>query len=106
MKLLYYILSLYTILLSCIPCQDEAPEPVSEVYVASIRADHPDDTHAALDLCSPFCICTCCAGITLQQVPAALPEATSSLIFQDRFDTYTRPGHSENLNSIWQPPRA
>jgi hypothetical protein len=105
MKLMHYILALYTILLSCIPCQDEAIV-VDEMQLTSISADAHAGGSELVDLCSPFCICACCAGVTLQQVPAALPEAASSLFFQDQFDAYAAPGHSENLHVIWQPPRA
>lgn len=106
MKLAHYILALYTILLSCIPCQDEVVAALHENQITSISTNTHDDGQEAVDLCSPFCICACCAGITLQQVPGSLPEAASSPFYNDRSYAYLAPGMSENLSAIWQPPRA
>lgn len=105
MRLALYILAFYTVVLSCIPCQDE---PLRVSYKSSIAiinasADHQDQ--GTVDLCSPFCICACCAGITLQQPAASLPDATSLPFFNDDIFAYTAGSKGGDLASIWQPPR-
>ncbi|MBC9910148.1 DUF6660 family protein [Chitinophaga varians] len=101
MKWLIYMLSLYILVLSCIPCNDAqaaAVYPSTEIATA--------DTHhheAAADFCSPLCVCSCCnvqvtptAAIHLpythrqvQIIFPVLPEAPLPLLYA----------------SIWQPPR-
>jgi len=103
MRLAHYILALYTVLLSCIPCQDELPIAVAATHVVSASADM-HDPHT-VDLCSPFCICACCSGITLQPSIAALPEMPSFSFPDEKVFSYSRRIHSGDLTSIWQPPR-
>ena len=70
MKLIAYILAFYTLILSCIPCQDEAvlfakmeQRNQTEFSISHQKQQNEDKC----DLCSPFCICACCAGITLNK---------------------------------------
>ncbi|KAA6438043.1 hypothetical protein FEM33_18840 [Dyadobacter flavalbus] len=105
MRLALYILAFYTVILSCIPCQDEVLRVSYAGTEATINtsADHQDQ--GIVDLCSPFCICACCAGITLQEPVASLPEAISTSFFNDDAFAYTADSKGGRLASIWQPPR-
>ncbi|MCF2489160.1 DUF6660 family protein [Dyadobacter sp. CY347] len=105
MRLALYILAFYTVVLSCIPCQDEPLRFSHKDIPATINtsADHQDQ--GTVDLCSPFCICACCAGITLQQPFASLPEVTSVPFFKDDAFAYTAGSKGGDPASIWQPPR-
>ncbi|WP_149244359.1 DUF6660 family protein [Dyadobacter sp. 32] len=105
MRLALYLLAFYTVVLSCIPCQDE-PFCVSyngSLAISDASSDHQDQGN--VDLCSPFCICACCAGITLQQPVASLPDADSLPFFNDDAFAYTAGSKSGDLATIWQPPR-
>ncbi|WP_409012398.1 DUF6660 family protein [Dyadobacter sp. 50-39] len=105
MRLAIYLLAFYTVVLSCIPCQDD-PLRVSykgTIAIINASADHQDQ--GTVDLCSPFCICACCAGITLQEPITSLPEAASAPFFKDDAFAYTTDSTGGNLASIWQPPR-
>ena len=58
------------------------------------------------DLCSPFCICSCCGQVTLTFIP------TITFDFQNQFEEiktsdsfYTSALHSNFYGSIWQPPQ-
>lgn len=103
MKRLAVIWSMYLVLLACLPCADVAPsERTAEVTCLASRASSSDQTPAA-DLCSPLCICNCCAGFALQ---TSLPKISLSV-----FSTTTpAPVHRQvalvNPSfAIWQPPK-
>lgn len=100
-----YLLALYVVLLSCIPCQDDialsldrAPERIS-LHAA-------DDNHQeVVDLCSPFCICACCASVTIASAVSALPETSIGQLPSQVTFTYLRPVYTGDPAGIWQPPK-
>ena len=57
MKLLVIILSIYSIALTALPCDDVN---LNDQQFASISQGSDFDNHTDIDLCSPFCSCTCC----------------------------------------------
>ena len=103
MKLAFYIFAFYTVVLSCIPCQDELQLPVYEQSIVS--ADAGPDRPNSIDLCSPFCICACCAGITLQHSIACLPDLQSYSFSEEKSFAYISHADSGNSIRIWQPPK-
>ncbi|WP_439556235.1 DUF6660 family protein [Dyadobacter sp.] len=105
MRLALYILAFYTVILSCIPCQDEVLRISYAATTTTINANADHQDQGIVDLCSPFCICACCAGITLQEPVASLPEVASVSFFNDDAFTYTADCKGGGLASIWQPPR-
>ncbi|NIJ52845.1 DUF6660 family protein [Dyadobacter arcticus] len=96
------LLAFYTIALSCIPCQDEA---LGELHDAASIQQHTSQEPVDLDLCSPFCVCTCCAGITLQQEMDSAPLLSNFSVFEEITFAYSSGANSGDLTSIWQPPR-
>ena len=106
MKFTHYLLAIYTLLLACIPCQDETITALqktdNQVSVsAQANSNHPEKP----DLCSPFCVCACCSGITIQQAFAALPQILAASFPQEKIFNYAHHPSSGDLTSIWQPPR-
>lgn len=99
------MLALYVLLLSCIPCQDEAS--VAWDDDARITAVHPaQGTHSeAVDLCSPFCICACCASVTILSVASALPESRLAQLIAFPGFSYVQPAYGGDPRGIWQPPK-
>ncbi|WP_221391231.1 DUF6660 family protein [Dyadobacter sp. NIV53] len=106
MRLIFYLLSFYTISLSCIPCQDEIVMPSHDSYsaIANIKTNQNAEQQV-VDLCSPFCICACCAGVTLQYATASLPALSYSLFPDEKSFRYIPHSGSGNTMMIWQPPR-
>ncbi|MEO6287598.1 MAG: DUF6660 family protein [Dyadobacter sp.] len=103
MRIILIILAFYTVALSCIPCQDQAVEAAFSDHVV-VNAN--DQQQAAdIDLCSPFCICTCCSAITLQQEITSPSLLASFPVFEDLIFAYSSETISGDLTSIWQPPR-
>ena len=64
MKLVAIILSIITLTLSAIPCDDEGV--FGSEQLTSISQDSAHTNHSDMDLCSPFCFCVCCASIVLE----------------------------------------
>jgi len=91
------------IVISCIPCADAAPEIDNYAQISVDISTNSKDHLPAADLCSPLCICNCCAGFALQTAA----QKTSFLIIK----TITpAPVHrtvaiSNPSFSIWQPPK-
>jgi hypothetical protein len=103
MRIILIILAFYTIALSCIPCQDQALEAS---YSDHLKFDASSDQQSAdIDLCSPFCICTCCSAITLQTEIVSPPLMASFSVFEELSFAYSSNSDSGDLATIWQPPR-
>jgi hypothetical protein len=66
MRLLAIILSIYTISLSALPCDDMLI--VDNQQSISISQDLDNHSHNLLDLCSPFCVCNCCSSNTIEPI--------------------------------------
>lgn len=106
MKFSLIILAFYIGILSCFPCQDG---PVGVAYESSVfrevahhEVDHRE--HGG-DYCSPLCICSCCATVTMPPIffGLALP-STLSFIPEKSFQYKAASGQT-NTGLIWQPPR-
>lgn len=109
--LVAYILAFYVLALSCIPCQDEV-QPARSFFQPRIAAPSAswltstgDHSHS-IDLCSPFCICACCASVTIAAVVTALPDTPVSRIIPTAAFAYLQIQYTGTPAGIWQPPQA
>jgi hypothetical protein len=114
-----YLLAFYVLALSCIPCQDEAlpsqdssgtaavaTVAVATAAVATAVVTHAGDGHQeAIDLCSPFCICACCASVTITPTVATLPENAVSQLIPPAGFSYLQMLYTGDTTGIWQPPQ-
>lgn len=102
-----YLLAFCVLALSCIPCQDEAlPLPDSNGAKATVLAVTAGGAHhEAFDLCSPFCICACCASVTIGATVAALPENAVSQLIPTAGFSYLQILYTGDMAGIWQPPQ-
>ena len=102
MKLLAIILSIYTITLSTIPCDDGAfyeSEQLTSIYEKSDCGDHN-----SIDLCTPFCACVCCSVITVQSIES--PDLSNFITCDERLIKYYQNSFIGNYNSLpFQPPQ-
>jgi hypothetical protein len=104
-----YLLAFYVLALSCIPCQDEAlplPDSNGTAAVATASIANAGDSHQeAIDLCSPFCICACCASVTITPTVAALPDNAVSQLIPPAGFSYLQMLYTGDMAGIWQPPQ-
>jgi len=104
-----YLLAFYVFALSCFPCQDDAlPSADSHRKVAEVTAvvTQSADAHQdSIDLCSPFCICACCASVTISATVAALPESAVSQLIPPAGFSYLQILCTGDRAGIWQPPQ-
>jgi hypothetical protein len=105
-KFLNYILSIYLVALSCLPCADI--EVSSAAHKATeIASNHDDHSHnKENDLCSPFCICNCCGQQILnfsQEIAPQFRKIATEITTQ--IPAYKSILTSNFYGSIWQPPQ-
>ncbi|SFI84512.1 hypothetical protein SAMN05421638_1151 [Kaistella treverensis] len=104
MKIFAFLLSLFFMALTVVPCSDAASGFGDKVCVAEdVHLEQSQDEHT--DLCTPFCVCNCC-GMTLSvsQINTLLPEHHKVVIKDILPD---RKYHHKILHpaGIWQPPK-
>ncbi len=108
MKLLNYILSIYLVALSCLPCADMEISSAAHKAV-EISANHDEKSYnhdKENDLCSPFCNCNCCGS----QIVSYFKITTFSFTpikrsIKTQLPSYTSIVTSNFFGSIWQPPQ-
>ena len=88
--------------IACMPCSDSI-ECTSEVVVTETSQDHSEHSHES-DLCTPFCICSCCGGQFAVETIKTLKVEPVGLDFPEHIidEAFYL---SEASYSIWQPPK-
>ena len=100
-KVIPLILAVYTLLLCLMPCADA--HGCEQLPDAGEVAHHDDKHSHEEDLCSPFCVCSCCGThVTLVSGFTLTAETVQSIaifpaVIEDSFSTIDQ--------AIWQPPR-
>lgn len=64
MKFLAFIMSIFILALSIIPCADVDASSLKEKSNMDIHLSHNSHHENTKDVCSPFCCCSCCVGFT------------------------------------------
>jgi len=102
MKFLAIILSVLTITLSAIPCDDEIVSNMGNIV--TISAESPSEDFDLGDLCSPFCTCVCCATVVIEPIFSqedSVQDAENSELNTSYIFSFSR----DFSNRIFQPPR-
>jgi hypothetical protein len=102
LKIFAFILSLYILLLTGIPCC------AFECKQEKIKMEHPnsskqDQEKNCCNCCSPFFGCQNCGGFIVQQkfnIEVVIIQYTAI-----RFAIYKHPYYPEYSSPIWQPPQ-
>jgi hypothetical protein len=102
MKVICFILSLYVILLSTIPCCFDN-EVKDDVKIAQDLGKSPVSEDCNADICSPFFSCAACSGVIFIlsnfDVKSYPDLRGSKLLF------YKTPYFDHFFVKIWQPPQ-
>ena len=101
MKVLAFIMAVMVLVMSVMPCADDA-NAMCKVKTEFKQASHQQDNPIS-KVCSPFCQCSCCVGFTISHFPSSYPvilftanKQISSFLPSEVIDI-TLP--------VWQPPQ-
>ncbi|WP_430981267.1 DUF6660 family protein [Sphingobacterium faecium] len=101
MKIFVYILCLYFIGLTMVPCADQVQEATAINITGTQDKGHSDEHQ---DYCSPFCICSCCSTVlNIEQTNTI--SFIIVLLESKRKIAYETNLYSFDYSSIWQPPQ-
>ena len=104
MKIFAFILSLFFMVLTLVPCNDVAKGLGEKVCLAEdIHLEQSQDQHA--DLCTPFCVCNCCGiSMIVLQITKLLPEKIVVLI-KDILPEKNYNYALLDAAGVWHPPK-
>lgn len=104
-KVIRFILAIYVIALSVYPCSDPytcKDELQQGEQVANVSDhEHSDDEQ---DVCTPFCICSCCAAHIRLSIVSDVDFAGAIHNTKEAIPYIEKQVLSDH-NHIWQPPR-
>lgn len=102
MRIFTFIMAFIVFFASVIPCADSVGA-VNNNQTVEISKNHQPALPGDSDLCSPFCICTCCAGFTYSAYALNIKHvkpgmsANTPLYVAEKISSISLP--------IWQPPQ-
>ncbi len=99
-KAIYIFFCFYFIALTAKPCTDR--EDCNEFKQTEMSKDDHQKQHAD-EICTPFCVCSCCAThVLVTDYPSATIELISiDSIYKNQEDSKV----SSIIISVWQPPK-
>jgi hypothetical protein len=101
MRFFCYILSIYIISLTAIPCIDGSFDDHGQKTELGEKEHHQ---HHEGDDCSPLCTCNCCATPVIQQ-DFFIHFDNFTLLQEYNLPEYVSAVTSDYLKNIWQPPQ-
>lgn len=89
------------------PCSDNESHDYQQGIVVDIDDDdhgeHHEDEH--IDMCTPFCSCSCCGAFTLKAVDKGSPVIVFEPQYSKVINNYLSIFSEVDLHAIWQPPK-
>ncbi|HEX8016016.1 MAG TPA: DUF6660 family protein [Flavobacterium sp.] len=106
MKLTNTILSIVILILSCMPCADMGINSFAHTKSELVSKQDNHSHEKENDLCSPFCICSCCGSqMASYSRPMAIDFPIPFKDIETQLPTYQSIFTSNFYGSIWQPPQ-
>ena len=68
MKFLAFIISIFILALSIVPCADVDASSLKEKFKIETPASDTTQPNNMSDACGPFCSCNCCVGFTKPEI--------------------------------------
>jgi hypothetical protein len=103
MKLWRFLLAMYVLVLSGLPCEAFCRD---ETSTATTQTSLPTGEREPDESCSPVCLCATCAGFTVPQPPQLMAICVPDvLIVVALLSSYQLPHAFDIPERIWQPPR-
>ncbi|WP_435302826.1 DUF6660 family protein [Flavobacterium aestuarii] len=103
MKFIHFILSIYIIALSCLPCSDAVNDMDNKMV--SVKTEDKSSADHREDSCSPFCICNCCHNSGFYKTAEYITSAIIKINSKNTKIEYSPVFLSGFHTSIWQPPK-
>jgi hypothetical protein len=100
----YILFAFYLLFLAIYPCSDASSMSEQNSEIVTIAAYDHANSNQDQDLCTPFCICACCAAhIKL----SPLADIDFAVVIHNTKETvpYIEKQVLSDYNHIWQPPR-
>jgi hypothetical protein len=110
LKALAYILALYFVTLTLIPCQDNHAIAATSNTASAHMHESPGNEsrstaeHGHKDNCSPLCVCGCCS-IAMNMTEHLDFSFDQLAQHQDKPQEYHRFVFLDTYFNIWQPPK-
>lgn len=107
MKSAAFILSIYILLLTTIPCADSGEKCQDVSGNCAISQTHNfshGHSEEKNDSCSPFCVCNCCHVSVL--ITSIIYFSKSTEVLENFMQSFYKEITSQYNCSIWQPPKA
>jgi hypothetical protein len=101
-----FIAIVYILFLLTQPCRDVFAMPAERETGRVIQAATVDDCEDGGEICSPFCVCTCCSvPASFQHFSVSVAASQATVVSPlSNFD-YTAPLTRSFAGSVWQPPK-
>ncbi len=105
MRLFSFILSLYILALSVVPCSDGIVHNLDDVdaNIELSQTEHDHNHSGHNDCCTPFCTCACCGSLVTAPTSHHISEVrvllSTTYLFSYNFD-YS----FEYVEGVWHPP--
>lgn len=107
MRFITLIFATFILYLSCMPCPDN--QSCGSTAGQSISSTHNEAGHQHEeegDLCTPFCVCSCCGNIAVViSIPHFVIDPKPALHPVSPISTYQSIFISSYSFSFWQPPK-
>ena len=108
MKYISLLLSIYLWVLTAVPCSDMPTTQGDNIsYSAISQVDTSSDhEHTHSDICSPFCVCTCCQVlIVFPSLSTFIPQVSITNMDRNCNTYYTYKKVIAYYGAIWTPPK-
>lgn len=103
MKCITTIVAFFLLFMSLLPCGDTLECNYKAMAQVSTADGHKQHAHSS-EICSPFCICSCCA-VSTYFAPAQKLQVSKIIIPTQKFPLYNVVFNTEAHYTIWQPPQ-
>lgn len=103
MKFFALIMSVWLLILSCLPCGDSREYNDRGATAISAKTDH-QQRKQGIEHCTPFCSCSCCS-ISLSYPNILTYTIANKLFTTKKYSAYSTPFCKEVSLAIWQPPK-
>lgn len=103
MKIFAFIMAFLVLAQSMLPCADQDLAVDGNKAKTEITKPAKQGNSAREDACSPFCHCTCCAGVSVNHLISSIDHL---IPYGDKLITAFLPARTfEIALPIWQPPQ-